>query len=171
MIKKLQVVSLALALVACSPEKPAAPAEQDQSANVVPVQTPAVRGFVYTPLPDYVVIDTPFHVRSDRIYATKNGIMRRRSTLELLQGGAVPVATAISEELTAAGFRAVDVKDKGDGITRLGFLKKGTGRINVSATPEVGEKPSNPKAVGVVSIDWPVNQTATTSAGSLSPGG
>jgi hypothetical protein len=111
-------------------------------------------GFAYSPLPRGIQLVQSFHVRSDRIYTTKTGAERRRATLELLEGGTAAAAEDVQKQMAASGFRALPVKDKGDGITRLAFVKKGMGRTNVSVNPDVGDKPSNPHAVGVIMFDW-----------------
>lgn len=158
MIKRIAIPFMFLVLAACSSEAPQsvatdAPETPAAASPVLPASaaTPAA----YTPFPDGVRVVSPFHVRSDRIYTTKGGDERRRATLETLESDAVATANDIASQLTGAGFRALDAKDRGDGVVRLGFLKKGVGRINVLASADVGEKPSNPRALGVVAIDWP----------------
>ena len=99
----------------------------------------------------------PYQVRSDRVYTTKAGLTRRRSTLELLESDVATVVADVSTQLVSEGFRKVAVKDSIDGLTRLAFAKKDYGRINITGSKDVGDKPSNPKAVGLLSFDWPVD--------------
>ena len=68
-------------------------------------------------------------------------------------------------QLAANGYRALQVADRGDGITRHGFAKRGEGRVNISATPEVGTRPAHPRSVGVLSIDWPSAPAPRVEAG------
>jgi len=166
MIRKFVVLVLLMFLAACSREQPVAPLEAEApAAAAASVDTaPVPQGFVYSPLPEGVSIATPFHVRNDRIYSTRTGAMRRRSNLELLEGDAAAAAVAVGSQLQAGGFRSIEIEDKGDGMTRLAFIKKAAGRVNLRAGSDVGAKPANPLAQGLLSIDWQVS--AAPAAGS-----
>lgn len=157
MTRHLVVLAAALALSACSGQNASPQASADATATATPTKSvdgQALTAFAYSPFPEGVVLVQPFHVRSDRIYRTKAGAERRRSALELLDGGAPSAAQDVARQMASSGFRKLDVKDKGDGVTRMSFVKKGRGRINVASSSDVGSKPSNPKAVGVITIDW-----------------
>lgn len=152
MIRTLLFIGILSGLVSCSGEQ-AIPADSKTCAEA------------YKPFPSAISLTTAYHVRRDHIYTTKAGDARRGSSLELLEGDALAVVDSLGESLVAQGFHAMNLKDKGDGVTRVAYRKTGYGRINLSATPSVGEKPSNPDAVGVVAIDWPVPQSRKETAG------
>jgi hypothetical protein len=163
-------LSAAMTLAACGAEQPAAtsdsdpmPADDSQSAAMAA----ASKGFHYSPWPGMVIVETPFHVRSDRIYTTKNGADRRRTTLELLEGEAAKVIGSIGDTLVSGGFSAMNIPDKGDGIQRLAYRRNGYGRINLSAKSDVGDKPANPRATGLITFDWPLSGSEPPEAGAL----
>ena len=55
-------------------------------------------------------------------------------------------------------------------MIRLAFLKKDAGRINVTASPDVDDKPSNPHAVGLIMFDWQQSPpTAETPVANTAP--
>lgn len=155
-------------LAACSSEQgapaPAPVAAETDAAAVVPTQD---AGFDYSPLPSGVVVETPYIVRSERVYLARNGAERHLSTIELLEGDAIALASEIGGRLAADGYRTLKVADRGDGITRQAFNKRGAGRVNLSATQEVGERPAHPRSVGLISIDW---QSAPAPRGSDAEG-
>lgn len=161
-------LSAAMTLAACGVEQPAAtsdsdpmPADDSQSAAMAA----ASKGFHYSPWPGMVIVESPFHVRSDRIYTTKNGADRRRTTLELLEGEAANVIGSIGDTLVSEGFSAMNIPDKGDGIQRLAYRRNGYGRINLSAKSDAGDKPANPRATGVITFDWPLSGSEPPEAG------
>jgi len=142
-------------LTACNAPSTASKNASSQ-ANDCKQEAIAASTNAYTPLPEVVTFTPAFHVRKDRIYTTPKGVRRRNVNLEILQGDAVQASTVAGESLLKSGFKAVPVPTKGDGITRLAFDKPGYGRININARTDVGDKPSNPDAVGVVVFDWPL---------------
>ena len=171
MTRHLAVLAAALALSACSGQNAAPPASTGTAADASQASSVgdhASTAFAYSPFPQGVVLAQPFHVRGDRIYTTKSGAQRRRATLELLEGAPGDVADSVRKQMASSGFRALAVKDKGDGITRLAFVKKGAGRINVSISSNIGDKPSNPRAVGVIMFDWQL-APAVASAAAVTP--
>jgi hypothetical protein len=133
----------------------------------------------YSPLPPEFAFATPFHVRADRIYTSPTGVPRRISTLEILAGNADTVAAEAGRAFVAMGFREVQTPSKGDGLTRLAFVKPKYGRINIYAQADVGDKPFNPAAVGLIKFDWPLaappakaaEQAAPASVDSIAGGG
>lgn len=172
MTRHLVVLAVALALGACSGKDAAPQVSANTTADATPTATAddqAPTGFAYSPFPHGVVLVQPFHVRSDRIYTTKPGAQRRRATLELLADGPASAADSVRKQMAASGFRALTVKDKGDGITRLAFVKKGMGRINVNTSSEVGDKPSNPHAVGLIMFDWQLAPAPASAPVAASP--
>lgn len=161
------VLAICLVLLAACAREPAnpTPAPVPAGTDVAPAAPAVDAGFDHTPLPAGIVVDTPYLVRSERVYLTRNGAERHRSTIELLEGDAVALASDIGTQLAANGYRALQVADRGDGITRHGFAKRGEGRVNISATPEVGTRPAHPRSVGVLSIDWPSAPAPRVEAG------
>lgn len=117
---------------------------------------PTAAGFHYSPYPAGLHLQQPYQVRVDRIYTTKDGVERRHSTLELLEGDAGSAKDALVSQLETKGFHVMDAPQKGDGIVRTGLVRPRAGRINLSSSDRVGDKPANPHAVGLVSLDWPV---------------
>ncbi len=112
-----------------------------------------------------VIVETPFHVPCNRIYTTKNGAERRRTTIELLEGEAATVIGSIGDSRVSEGFRAMNIQDKGDGIQRLAYKRNGYGRINLSAKSDVEDKPANPRATGPIMFDWPLSDSEPPKAG------
>ncbi len=151
------VIATAIALSACNSPQPAPQSTAEASVDCPPAPAPEVPKPMYDPLPDGVVLDLPFHVRSDRFYTTRGGDQRRVSTLELLDGDAGTVAREIGSALEASGFSTIAIPEKEDGVERLAFRKGGYGRINVSYQADPGDSPVNPAAVGVLKFDWPVD--------------
>jgi hypothetical protein len=170
MTRHLVVLAAAFALSACSGQNgaPASTSAAADASQATSVDRQAPTAVTYSPFPLGVVLAQRFHVRSDRIYTTKSGAQRRRATLELLDGAPDATADSVSKQMASSGFRALTVKDKGDGITRLAFVKKGAGRTNVSISSQVGDKPSNPRAIGLIMFDWQL-APATASAAAASP--
>jgi hypothetical protein len=157
MTKKILLVSLLLGAVGCAQEAPVQPVAEaaDAQATAQQVSTPCPEP-AYSPLPDGISVDNDFIVRSDRVYVTKTGVERRRTTLELLDGSPSTVADAVVANFVGQGFRPMDVPDKGDGVARQSVRKGGVGRINVTATSDTGANPAHPRSVGIVAIDWPL---------------
>lgn len=154
MSKRFLLAAMFLA-VGCSqepaPEAAAAdpgPALQSESKPCPPPE--------YSATPENVAVGHAYLVRADRIYETRAGGERRRSSLELLDGDPRAVAEAVVADLVGKGFRQMDVPDRGDGTLRLAVIKKGVGRINVAATDDRGSNPAHPRSVGIVTFDWPV---------------
>ena len=173
MTKNLLCIGILAVLAACTGSKPV-PVDAKPGSDVVATANPSVKqedqrcANGYSPLPKGVVL-APFHVRSDRIYTTKVGAERRRATLELLEGGTAAAADDVSKQMAASGFRSLGVEDKGDGMIRLAFLKKDAGRINVTASSDVGDKPSNPHAVGLIMFDWQLAPAPASAPVAASP--
>lgn len=135
----------------------AAPAAADagvadgSAAAMAPCPDPAYRA-----TPDDVALDQAFLVRQDRLYVTRTGAERRRTSLEIQEGDPRQLAERVVGDLVGQGYRQIEVADRGDGIARYAVTKRGVGRVNVAATTDLGARPSHPRSVGVVSFDWPV---------------
>jgi len=170
MLKKSIVLAFLVALGACSQEtvQPASTSTRDTTvAPAASKEQPEIDlGYDYRPLPDGVGIEAPFVVRNDRIYVTKAGDERRRTSLEILEGDSTRLAEAAVGQLEAQGFSRMQIPERGDGVLRMAVRKKGVGRINVTANPDVGNNPSHPRSVGVISFDWP---SAAAQAGAQAP--
>jgi hypothetical protein len=110
----------------------------------------------YSPIPQGIPIEGDFYVRADRVYETRKGDERRKTTLELMSGDPSRTAETALSALVAQGFRQIDVPARDDGVARYAVRKAGIGRINVSATSDRGKKPSHPRSVGLISFDWPL---------------
>ena len=122
-----------------------------QVADTAPCPEPA-----YLAMPAGIELDQPFLVASDRVYETDAGGERRRTWLEIQEGDPLQVAEGVVTGLLAEGFERVETRERDDDITRLAVHKRGVGRINISATRELGARPSHPRSVGQVGFDWPV---------------
>lgn len=109
----------------------------------------------YSATPAGVTVYHRYFVRSDPLCSTRIGVERRRTALELLSGDARQAAAALAGYL-ARGFRQIDVPDRDDGAARYAVRRSGVGRINISATDDIGAKPSHPRSVGVVAFDLPL---------------
>lgn len=131
------------------------------AADAAAVDCPAP-AYSATP-PDVSEVESQYFVRTDRVYVTKAGDERRRTTIELMEGDPGAVAQAIVDGYVARGFRQLEVADEGDGTSRFAVTKAGVGRTNISATTDRGNNPSHPRSVGLVHFDWPVTVPKDTS--------
>jgi len=160
MSKKLILVAALLA-AGCAQET--SPAGDTAGPAVGPVEAAAADPAAecpeprYSPLPAAVAFDRDFLVRTDKVYVTRAGGERRRTSLEILDGDAQAIAREVVADLVAQGARELDVEDRGDGTLRLAVNQRGVGRINVSATDDRGANPAHPRSVGIVAFDWPLS--------------
>lgn len=58
--------------------------------------------------------------------------------------------------MTAAGYKAGEVRPGRDGRASVAFSRKGSSRVEANVTPTIGDKPSHPDAKGVLSVEWTV---------------
>ena len=151
------LVLCTFALAACSDHQTPADAASAGRASAGTAGPGAATGFAYSPFPDGIGLAQRFQVRSDRVYPIKSGAERRRTTIEVLEGDPVGALREIGRQFQEHGFAPVAVADRKDGVTRLAFRKRDAGRVNMAATSELGERPSNPRSVGVVWVDWQVS--------------
>ena len=165
MSKKVVLLAALLFAAGCTSEAPAP--TQATATDPTPVQADAepCPPPEYSATPENVAVGHAYLVRADRIYETRAGGERRRSSLELLDGDPRAVAEAVVADLVGKGFRQMDVPDRGDGTLRLAVIKKGVGRINVAATDDRGSNPAHPRSVGIVTFDWPVTAAQGASDG------
>lgn len=166
--KTLLPLSLLVALVACSgPENEPAPESQPGTGTSPTVtsaqdtaaeQTTAAEDQAATEhfLPPGVTLSAAAEQRSMHGYTTKAGAERRVVIFELRNGDIESTADSLKSDMERAGFSARDEADRGDGKTRITFIKPGYGRVNASLTTDVGDKPLDPNAPGVFSLDIPL---------------
>lgn len=149
-----------LLIAACTPDAPADKAVATgtyagEAASSTRVATDCPQS-VYSATPPGMSVDHDYLVRTDRVYTTKDGAERRRTTLELLDTAPEPLAKELMAALLANGYREIQQDDQGDGIQRFAARKPGLGRINISASNDVGKRPSHPRSVGLLAFDWPL---------------
>ena len=106
-------------------------------------------------MPDGIRLDFPFHFRGDRIFKNKKGKVRRRVTVEVLEGDVKSAFDRASRALVEAGYKPKGSR-KGDPATKQSqaFTKKGKSAISLASNVKVGKKPANPNALGLVSFEW-----------------
>lgn len=161
---KFLVVLVTGLVMACSQHQPS-----PNSQAALQEQACAQGGF-YSPLPVNIQLASPFHLRSDRIATNKQGKVRRRVTLEMLQGTGGEAFADASRSLLAAGYE-VKGQLKGEPTARQsqGFIKKGHPSIVLISNVDVGAKPANPDAKGLLAVEWTppgVKPTVVSSAAS-----
>lgn len=157
-MKRLMSVLVLCVLAACTNKESveAAPALPSASESIEGVVQADCRGNnFYSPLPEGVVINFPFHFRIDRIAPNKNGQLNRRVVLEIVDGDLAGSFDSAKQSLLEAGYQPSG-KLKGSAAKKQSqkFKKKGAPTITLSSNVRVGKKPSNPSAVGVVYFDW-----------------
>ena len=160
-MKKTASILLALLVALCgcartnlAPEQ----ASETQASNPVEKATsapcpPTPAG--YNPFPAGVSPSFTYHLRTDRIYVHANGKSRRRLVLETLDSDAISALASLKQTLSASGFKQREDKTSPDGRITSPWSKKGSGTILLISVNDVGSKPSNPSAKGVVIIDYP----------------
>jgi hypothetical protein len=155
MSRKVLLLALLLAAGCSNSAPPAVPAPETSAGNgsMAVADCPQPR---YSPLPPDAVVDQDFFVRNDRVNTTRSGALRRRTSLELMGGEPKALAASIAERYVANGFRRLEVAERGDGVARFAVIKRGFGRINISAMGERPRNPSHPASVGVINFDWPI---------------
>lgn len=138
---------------ACTQQTPDTALQAASEPQASEAQACAKTGF-YSPLPADIELAFPFHLRSDRIF-TKKGKLRRRVLIELLEGNAGDAFASASQSLAAAGYQPKG-KPKGEptGRQSQAFTKKGHPSIVLVSNVNVGTKPANPGAVGLMAFDW-----------------
>jgi hypothetical protein len=144
---------LAVGLAAACSQKPQDAAPQASAPSQS--SEACTQSAAYSPLPGGIEVTFPFHLRSDRFFTNKKDKLRRRVTLELLEGDAGTAFDSASQSLVAAGYKAKG-EPKGEPTTRRlqAFTKKGQPSILLASNFGVGDKPANPAAVGLVSFEW-----------------
>lgn len=165
-MKSFVLLTFVVLAAACSKNEPPAPANEpapvvEADANA---QLASCPGNTYSAVPDGVDLQGQYYIHNDRVYETKDGVERRHTSLELMSGDAVQIAKGVAQQYVEKGFRQMEIKDRGDGVTRLAVLKPGVGRINIDATADRGKNPSNPRSVGVISFDWVDGQSTAPNA-------
>ncbi len=129
----------------------------------VQAEQPCTQTSFYSPLPGNLQVQFPFHLRSDRIFTTKRGNVRRRVTLETLNGTAPEAFDSASQSLIGAGYK-VKGKAKGEAEKKYAqtFVRKGQPSIALVSNVDVGSKPANPDATGLVYFEWGLQDAKTS---------
>lgn len=123
----------------------------------VQTEQPCTQTSFYSPLPGDLQVQFPFHLRSDRIFTNKKGALRRRVTLETLNGTAAEAFEGASQSLVAAGYKAKGkLKGSPEKKQAQSFVRKGQPTIALVSNVDVGSKPANPDATGLVYFEWTV---------------
>jgi hypothetical protein len=163
----LPVAVLALVLAACG-EKPA-PATGDATADKPKAEAPATAAAkpkppvagkpLAQPMPQGVVLNFPYHFRSDRIEQAKNGKNQRLILVESMAGTINQTSKALRESLKAAGFRPVtaakDVPTDADGSQRFVFVKKGwDGSVTAVLAPKGERTLRNKASTATITFIW-----------------
>ena len=165
----LVAATLLLALTGCNDPQPAA-GVADAERPVAPVAEGPERGSNTSPdstqadrlLPPGVTLSTPVHQRSMHGYTTQAGQDRRVVIYEFMEGDIAAMADVLQRDMGAAGFSARTEADRGDGKTRITFISPEHGRVNATLVPDLGDKPANPEARGVFSLDIPLEPAAVS---------
>ncbi|MGN7726625.1 hypothetical protein ACTJIL_12535 [Luteimonas sp. 22616] len=146
---------LAVCLVAGCGQNAAPEAVSQDAQPQVQAEQPCTQTSFYSPLPSELQVQFPFHLRSDRIFTNKKGTVRRRVTLETLNGTAQEAFESASQSLVAAGYKAKGkLKGSPDKKQAQSFARKGQPSIALVSSVDVGSKPANPDAIGLVYFEW-----------------
>ncbi|QDH71028.1 lipoprotein [Marilutibacter alkalisoli] len=154
---------LTVALVALTGCNKPAPAPQNTATVETEVATdisgataaancPDTKG--YNPFPDGLAPEFAYHLRSDRIYTHKNDRVRRRVTMEVLESDAASALVSLQKNLTDIGYKERQRSDGNEGRVSVHFSKARAGSTILTADSSPGSNPSNPKANGIISIDF-----------------
>jgi len=164
MKSRVLILLVAGLLAACSDNTPvdqgaASPASGPADTSLV--QADCVGEGFYSPLPAGVTVSFPFHFRIDRISPNSKGKMNRRVVLEIVEGDTAAAFESAKQSLLDAGYR-LNGEPKGDPAKKQlqKFKKEGSPAITLKSDTNVGKKPSNPAAIGVVYFDWLVPDAA-----------
>ncbi len=153
------VIVMAASLAACGDQAP----QTGSAPATVEAPTPPAPAPVATAgeqaLPDGLAMPVGFELRNVMERQTDKGERRNRSVYEFAEGDNAAAFEAVKQVLTGAGFKDGEVKLTDSGISAT-FRKAGYGRIQVSVSSNLGKKPKNPAAKGVVSVDWPAADAA-----------
>ncbi len=151
---KIQVVAILIVggLVGCSADK------AGDAPRAAPSATEAATSSVVAEpvsLPEGVNLPSGYVLRNVMERRTQKGEQRNRSVFEYADGDSKSAYEAAKASLEAAGFTAGELKVDADGVLANTFRKAGYGRVQVSTSDNIGRKPKNPAAKGVLSLDWP----------------
>jgi hypothetical protein len=102
-----------------------------------------------------VVLVIAHQTRSNRTYVSQLGANRQQVAFEYLEGTPATAIKSMEQSLMAAGFVGTARPDSPTGVVSMTFKKEGYGQVNVWANPDIGPKPRNPDAKGVLGIDFP----------------
>ncbi len=101
-----------------------------------------------------VALGFRYEVRSRFNRTTTNGQSRHRAVLESLDADMEAAFASIEGSMKQAGFRRITLERSEKGAILATYRKHGTPRISVSVSDDLGRKPKNRAAKGLVSIDW-----------------
>lgn len=155
---KTRLTALFVACLAAGCGQTTAPeAVSQETQPQVQAEQPCTQASFYSPLPGDLQVQFPFHLRSDRIFTTKKGNVRRRVTLETLSGTAPEAFNSASQSLIAAGYKAKGkLKGAPEKKQAQYFARKGQPTIALVSNVDVGKKPANPQSTGLVYFEWTV---------------
>jgi hypothetical protein len=88
-----------------------------------------------SPLPAGVVVPVANQLRSDVFYVNKNGVVRRRVVLQVLEGDHAAIIADITHAMTAAGFQLLDKRNALVQRVHLRFRKGGYGIAHLFFDP------------------------------------
>lgn len=118
---------VALALVGCG-ERAAPGATFDKASQ------PATAGGC-SPLPAGVNVPMAHQLRSDSFYANKNGVVRRRVVVQLLEGTSADAIAGMDRALQAAGFSQLGRRQADGSRVRVRYRKAGYGIAHLFFDP------------------------------------
>ena len=109
-------------------------------------------------LPGDVTLETPAHLRTDRIYETANGAIRRRLTFELLEATPDMAEAAITSSLEDAGYAAGEPAQASNDRYTVRYRKRGSPTITATFYPELASRTANPDSKSMVALLWQVRR-------------
>ncbi|HLU07584.1 MAG TPA: hypothetical protein VKZ91_13585 [Woeseiaceae bacterium] len=128
----------------------------------------------YSPFPEGLALDMPFHFRSDRIFTKRSGETRRAVTVEYLTGSQIEAQQAVIAAMAAVGYAPKAGKGaRKNGVLRQAYTSEGRKSFWVVISPSAGKRPSNPEAKGTIAISWqlsPAPKREAPPAGTPEPG-
>lgn len=105
-----------------------------------------------SPLPAGVVVPLASQLRSDAFYVNKDGVVRRRVVVQILESDHAAIIANMSRTMAAAGFQLLDKRNALVQRVHIRFRKKGYGIAHLFFDP-VSESGSPVRAV--VTFDLP----------------
>ena len=113
-------------------------------------------------LPGEIRFDVPAHLRSDTIFTTKKGAVRRRLTFELLNATSDEAPAVVAASLGQAGYVGGSAKTGAGGKVSIRYKKAGAPSVYVVVFPKLASNPANPDAMSMVSLSWQTKASPRT---------